>query len=185
LVSNYLHDAIKESDLLSIHMPFGDFVLSKGNSPVVLLSGGSGITAVLSMLEYLAGPQGGTRNVLFIHAARGRARHAFNKHVRALAEQRPGVRVLVLYEEKGTSDVAGVHHDDVGRVSAEILRQHLPEHGAEFYYCGPIGFMAAMEAVLDELHVPLEQRHSEAFGPDPSFATDAPVSVPQFGMNQN
>jgi nitric oxide dioxygenase len=185
LVSNYLHDAIKEGDLLSIHMPFGDFVLSKGDSPVVLLSGGSGITAVLSMLEHLAGPQGGTRNVLFIHAARGRGRHAFNEHVRALAERRPGVRILVLYEEIGASDIAGLHHDEVGRISAEILRQYLPEHGAEFYYCGPLGFMAAMEAALDELHVPLEQRHSEAFGPDPSFAADAPVPAPQIGTNLN
>jgi nitric oxide dioxygenase len=185
LVSNYLHDVVKEGDVLSVHMPFGDFVLSKGDSPVVLLSGGSGITAVLSMLEHLAGPQGGTRKVLFIHAARGRARHAFNEHVRALADRRPGVRVLVLYEETGASDIAGLHHDVVGRVSAEILRQHLPEHGAEFYYCGPIGFMAAIEAVLHELHVPLEQRHSEAFGPDPSFAADAPVPVPQIGTNLN
>ncbi len=185
LVSNYLHDAVREGDLLSVHMPFGDFVLSKGDSAVVLLSGGSGITAVLSMLEHLAGPQGSTRKVLFIHAARGRARHAFNEHVRALADRRPGVRVLVLYEETGPSDIAGLHHDAVGRVSTEILRQDMPKHGAEFYYCGPIGFMAAIEAILDELHVPLEQRHSEAFGPDPSFAADAPAPVPQIGTNLN
>lgn len=185
LVSNYLHDVVKVGDVLAIHMPLGDFVLSQGDAPVVLLSGGSGITAVLSMLEHLAGPHGGTREVLFIHAARGRARHAFNEHVRKLAGRRPGLRVLVLYEETGASDIAGVDHDVVGRVSAEILRQHLPENAAEFYYCGPIGFMAAMEGVLNELHVPLKQRHSETFGPDPSFAADAPLPVPQIGTTQN
>ena len=93
LVSTWLHEAVHEGDLLDVHVPLGDFVLQPGSHPVVLLSGGSGITAVLSMLEHLTGDEGGGREVLFLHGARHRGHHAFGSHVRALARRRSGVRV--------------------------------------------------------------------------------------------
>jgi nitric oxide dioxygenase len=179
LVSNYLHHAAREGDLLPVHMPLGDFTLAEGDRPVVLLSGGAGITAVLSMLEHLAGPGGSTREVVFLHAARDRAHHAFAEHVRALGRQRPGIRIGLFYEEAGSDDVPGTHHDAVGRITAEVVLRYMPEREAEFYYCGPLGFMAAVEGALDDLGVSLERRHSEAFAPDPSFAANAPVPAPQ------
>ena len=171
LVSNFLHQSVNEGDLLSVHMPGGDFVLREGNSPVVLLSGGAGATAMLCMLEHLASPNGGSREVLFVHATRGRERHAFNEQVRAFASKRPGIRVVVLYEEIGPDDQPGQHHDLVGRITAETLTGHLKDRDADFYFCGPPGFMSAMETTLEQLGVPALRRHSEVFGPDPSFAT--------------
>lgn len=180
LVSNHLHDAVHEGGALLVHAPLGDFVLDDtSDRPVVLISGGAGVTAVLSMLEHLAGPKGGSREVLFLRGVRGRARHPFAEHVRALARQRPGIRTVVLYESVGPDDVQGVHYDAVGRTTAEAIRSYLPKGGAEFYYSGPLGFMAAAEAALDSLGVPLERRHSEAFAPDPSFAAGASVPTPQ------
>jgi nitric oxide dioxygenase len=170
LVSNWLHDAVHEGAILDVHVPLGDFVLKPGDHPVVLLSGGSGITAVLSMLEHLTGKDGGNREVVFLHGARHRGHHAFGAHVRALARSRPGVRVSVVYGEAGSDDELGVHHDAVGNLTADILRAQLPTDPADFYYCGPIGFMAGVEAALDTLGVPQARRFSEAFAPDPSFA---------------
>ena len=126
LVSNWLHDAVREGDLLDVHMPLGDFVLQPGTHPVVLLSGRSGITAVLSMLEHLTGKDGGDREVVFLHAARHRGHHAFGSHVRALARRRPGVRVAVLYGEAGPAYEPGVHHAVVGRLTADLIRAYLP-----------------------------------------------------------
>ncbi|CAN5697151.1 NO-inducible flavohemoprotein [soil metagenome] len=171
LVSNFLDEGVNEGDLLSVHMPGGDFVLREGDSPVVLLSGGAGITAMLCMLEHLASPQGGSRDVLFVHATRGRERHAFNEQVRTLASKRSRIKVVVLYEEIGPDDKLGQHHDLVGRVTGEILTNHLQGTPADFYFCGPPGFMSAMETTLEQLGVPTQRRHSEVFGPDPSFAT--------------
>lgn len=168
LVSNFLHDHVHAGDTLNVHLPSGDFVLRAGDAPVVLLSGGSGITALLSMLEHLAAT-GDSRDVLFIHAARQRSRHPFNDHIRALARKRPGVKVVTLYEEIAHDDRQGEHYDAIGRINAELLRAHLPAQDAQFYYCGPIGFMGAVERTLDELNVPSTHRFSETFAPDPSF----------------
>ncbi len=179
LVSNHLHDAVGEGDLLPVHMPLGDFTPVDGDTPIVLLSGGAGITAVLSMLEHLTGPDGGAREVVFLHAARSRAHYAFGEHIRALGQRRPGVRIAAFYEEAGPGDVPGTHYDAVGRMTAEVIGRYLPRREAEFYYCGPLGFMAAVEGALDQLGVPLARRHSEAFAPDPSFAADASDPAPQ------
>jgi len=167
LVSGHLHDAVREGSTLDVHMPLGDFVLRPGHRPVVLLSGGSGITATLAMLHGLAGSPG--RKAVFLHAARHRGHHAFGAEMRALAQRRPGLRAAVLYEAAGPDDVPGVHHDLTGRLTADVIRAHLPAEPAEFYYCGPPGFMAAVEAALDSLGVPEADRASEAFGPDRMF----------------
>ena len=143
-----------------------------GTSPVVLMSGGAGITAVLGMLEHLA--KGTDREVLWLHAARSRDSHSFGAAVRALAASRSGISCVTLYETIGPDDVQGKDFDASGRISVDLIRTHLPAGNAEFYYCGPIGFMAATERVLDELGVPVQRRHSEAFAPDASFGVNSP-----------
>ncbi len=173
LVSGFLHDAVQENDTLLVHVPVGDFVLDEtSDRPVVLISGGSGITAVLAMLEHLVANT--QREVVMLRGVRSRARHPFAERVRELARQRPGVRSITLYEAVGPGDVQGEHYDAIGRTTAEAIRHYLPESEADFYYCGPIGFMTAAESALDELAVPLNRRHSEAFAPDPSFVTGSP-----------
>ncbi len=53
-VSNYLHDHVKEGDMLPVSAPAGDFVLNMDSTlPVVLISGGVGITPMMSMLNTL------------------------------------------------------------------------------------------------------------------------------------
>jgi nitric oxide dioxygenase len=169
-VSNHLHDEVHVGDVVQASMPTGNFVLDENKSnPVVLLSGGVGITPTICMLQHLA--RQGKRTVLFVHATIGRAHHAFRKDLRQLEKDSENVKTVVYYEDPSAEDVPGLHHDEVGRISLDSLRRHLPSGEAEFYYCGPPGFMGAVEGVLDQLGIPLHKRYSEAFAPDPSFAT--------------
>ena len=168
VVSGFLHD-LAEGDVLMVHAPAGDFVLDGASErPVALISGGAGITAVLAMLEHLATRT--TRDVLMLHGVRSRAHHAFAARVRELSRLRPGIRSVTLYGKVGPDDVPGEHYDAVGRVTAAVIRRHLPPGGAELYCCGPLGVMAGPERALDELGIASTRRHSEAFAPDPSFA---------------
>lgn len=168
-ISNYLHDFAKVGDSLLVHMPQGQFVLNEeSDNPVVLLSGGVGITPAVCMLRHLA-QQANARPVLFVHATTGRSHHAFGPEVRALADGHPHVRAVIYYEHIDDRDVRGREYDEPGRITVESLRPYLPQADSEFYYCGPLGFMGAVNSVLDDLNVPLSQRYSEAFAPDPSF----------------
>src|SRR5699024_5999288 len=52
IVSNYLHDYVTEGSILPVSAPAGDFVLNQDDKrPLVLISGGVGLTPMMSMLE--------------------------------------------------------------------------------------------------------------------------------------
>ena len=175
LVSTFLHRAVGEGDSLPLHVPEGVFVLDdSSDAPVVLLSGGSGVTAVLCMLQHLASRT--TRDILWVHAARSGDEHAFGPEVRKLAASRSGIRSLTFFEQVGPQDVRGADFDAVGRISAELIRAHLPSGDAEFYYSGPPGFMAATGHILDEFAVAEQRRHTETFAPTETF-TVAPADA--------
>jgi nitric oxide dioxygenase len=80
IVSNYLHDAVHEGDLLELSPPASDFVLADGDKPVVLISGDVGITPPLAMLDAALA---GQRSVHFIHFARNRNAHVFREAIEA------------------------------------------------------------------------------------------------------
>lgn len=95
--------------------------MSASDKPLVLISGGVGITPTLPMLE--AALDSG-RLVHFIHCARNGAVHAFRDWVDELAARHPQVKRFYCYaEDDGVSQPA----DAVGLLSADQLGQWLPQ----------------------------------------------------------
>lgn len=173
VVSNYLHEKIREGDLLNIHVPLGDFALEETSTrPVVLLGGGVGSTPLISMLLHLD-RQRSEREVVYVHAVLGREHHAFRDAVARVIRHRPNVRRAVFYAQCSPDDQQGADYEEEGLICRENLSRYLPANpaDADYYCCGPAGFMAAANAILDELGVPASRRHQETFGPSPRFAT--------------
>jgi nitric oxide dioxygenase len=165
VVSNYLHDHIQEGDILPISAPAGDFVLNTSdNSPVVLISGGVGITPMMSMLNTLVN-QKSNRDVTFIHAALNSNVHAMKEHVQQVAKENKNVRAYTCYSEPTKQDVEAINYDKEGFVDLAWLQSIIPSNEAEFYFCGPVPFMKHVKAALTEWGVPAECIHFEFFGP--------------------
>ncbi|WP_433885302.1 NO-inducible flavohemoprotein [Pseudomonas vranovensis] len=159
-VSNYLHEQLAVGDSINLFPPSGEFTLSASDKPLVLISGGVGITPTLPMLE--AALESG-RLVHFIHCARNGAVHAFRDWVDELAARHPQVKRFYCYaEDDGVSQPA----DAVGLLSADQLGQWLPqERDVDAYFLGPKAFMAAIKRHLKGLGVPEQQSRYEFFGP--------------------
>ncbi|MBB6733166.1 NO-inducible flavohemoprotein [Cohnella zeiphila] len=167
-VSNYLHEQVREGDALMLSAPAGEFVLDTADErPVVLLSAGVGLTPMISMLGALAG-QDGSRPITFVHAARSGRHHAFRKQVEELAARHPNVKAYWCYSEHAEDDEVegmGAPHK-LGYVDLPWLRELLPNpQNAVYYFCGPVPFMKAVNAMLKELGVPAGDRRFEFFGP--------------------
>lgn len=171
-VSTYLHEQIKEGDTLRLSAPAGDFVLDRGDArPVVLISGGVGLTPTLSMLNALA-EEGSSRQVVFIHSARNGRVHAMKRHVEEIARANPRVSVHWSYTRPTEQDVQDKAFDHQGYIDAAWLKTVVPSESAAYYFCGPVAFMKAIRKALSELGVPAEDIHYEFFGPAGSLDAD-------------
>ena len=159
-VSNYLHDHVAVGDSLQLFPPSGDFTLVDSDKPLVLISGGVGITPTLAML---AAALGSGRRIHFIHAARHANVHAFRDHIDALAAQHPQLQRFYCYEAANDS---GPQPHATGYLDQQKLGAWLPEtRDVEAYFLGPTPFMKAIKSHLLELGVPQSQTYYEFFGP--------------------
>ncbi|NRF92646.1 NO-inducible flavohemoprotein [Paenibacillus frigoriresistens] len=163
--SVYLHNQVQEGDVLWLSAPAGDFTLDqKDTRPVVLISGGVGLTPMVSMLLTLA-TTSPNRQVTFIHAAQNGQHHALRREVEELAMQHPQVAVAWCYQQPTEADAAEQTFHKEGYIDLPWLQSIVPTVEASFYFCGPVPFMKAVNQMLREWGVPDSDRHYEFFGP--------------------
>lgn len=164
MVSNRLHDHVAEGDVIEVAPPAGDFFLHEDReTPVVLMSAGVGITPMMAMLEHLHGTRS-TRPVRFLHAARHAGVQAFDGRIRELVAAIPDARAWIAHEE-GHKAGGSARPDGFGRLDVEHLKaQALLPHDADFYVCGPVGFMSAQIDALKRQGVNPQRIHAEVFG---------------------
>ncbi|MYZ52672.1 NO-inducible flavohemoprotein [Malikia spinosa] len=158
-VSEHLHDQVAVGDVLQLFPPAGNFVLRDGDKPLVLISGGVGITPTLAMLQAALETE---RAVHFIHCARDRASHAFRDTVDGLAARHPQLQRFYCYDQADAADQV----DAVGLLDQQCLADWLPaSRDLDAYFLGPKPFMALVKRQLKALGVPEAQTHFEFFGP--------------------
>lgn len=166
VISTYLHDHIAEGDLVELSAPAGDFTLKTEDSRnIVLLSGGVGLTPMISMLNTLVASPA-QRHITFIHAALNGGTHAFRDHVNTLTEQHEGIQTFYCYTQPTPDDRAKSRFHKEGYIDAAWLSQIIRQpHDSNYYLTGPILFMQAAYAALCEIGVSPEFIHYEFFGP--------------------
>lgn len=163
-ISNLLHDTVHEGDQLELAPPGGDFFLHEERStPVVLISGGGGLTPMIAMLNHLVLTQS-PRRVAFVHGCRNGAAHAMKRHVNQLAAECDNVSKVVFYEEVGAEDRLGEDYDQQGRVDLGAVREQVLLADADYYLCGPLPFMLAQRDWLLAAGVDAGRIHYEVFG---------------------
>ena len=159
-VSGFLHAQVNEGDRVDLFPPSGAFTLAQGSRPIVLISGGVGITPTLAMLDQALETG---REVRFIHAARHGGVHAFRGHIDSLAERHPQLKRHYIYAEPRDGQPQA---DAVGLLGSSQLGEWLPpSRDVDAYFLGPLPFMRAVKRSLRELGVPETQTYYEFFGP--------------------
>jgi nitric oxide dioxygenase len=160
-VSNFLHQKLNVGDTVQLVPPSGDFYLKNtSKKPVVLLSAGVGLTPMLCMLEQLSASD--SRQVNWLHATQNGSSHAFKHRISTLAADNSHITSRVWYEQPLNSDEQGQDFDVAGRMNLAELA--LPQD-AEYYFCGPIGFMKSIASQLQAKGIDESQLHYEVFGP--------------------
>jgi len=162
IASNYLHNVVKVGDIIEISAPAGEFVLEdQSKKPTLLLSGGVGITPMLSMLHQLADKK---QETTFIHAAINGNAHAFTKEVNEVVEQNNSVKSFYCYEKPTNQDKENKIYHKEGYITSSWLKE-VSNKDSIVYMCGPVPFMQAMYLALIEVGFIKENIHFEFFGP--------------------
>ena len=177
LSSSYLHDSIDVGDVLQADGPRGEFTLDEAsNRPVVLLSGGVGLTPMVAMMNALANHS--ERRTLFLHACENGEVHALRSEVEALVGKRAGLFAHYCYRTPSPEDRAANRFHSEGFVTREVLQRLLCLDDYEVYLCGPPPFMQAMYQTLRGLGLAKNRIAYEFFGPATVLDTeDKPKQV--------
>ena len=160
-VSNWLHDNMAAGMTVRGQGPLGHFIRPKGEkAKLLLLSGGSGITPVMSITRDLA-DRYEPSDIVFLHAARTPTDLIFRHDLSGLAARMKGLRLHFLPETVvGEPAWPGL----TGRISAEFLKLAVPDIAERVVMCcGPAPFMAAARSITTALGVLASNYIEESF----------------------
>jgi ferredoxin-NADP reductase len=150
-VSGFLHDVVEVGDELEVRGPIGGFFVWPGDTPAVLLGGGSGVVPLMSMLRFAH--QTGRADLLHLVVSVRTPDDLFYR------EELTGSGVTVVY-----SRVAPVGGRPAGRVAAADLPPLDPATQIA-YVCGSAGFAGAAGQLLLDAGMPADRIKVERFGP--------------------
>jgi ferredoxin-NADP reductase len=150
-VSTYFHDVVVEGDEVEVRGPFASYFVWRGEQPVLLVGGGSGVVPLMSMLRHrrLTMPELPMR---LVYSARSREEVIY-------ADELGEDAVVTL-----TREAPPGWDGHTGRIDAELIAAQAFEMGPAFV-CGSNGFVeAASRLLLDAGYEPRRIR-TERFGP--------------------
>jgi ferredoxin-NADP reductase len=170
LVSNFLNERARPGMVVGLEQADGDFLLPDvAPERVLLISGGSGITPVMSMLRTLcaAGHRG---PITFLHYAPDPERAIYREELERLARLHPNLRMVRSYTQAPAAGEAD------GHFSIDQLAAVEPDHArAETFACGPPALLDAVRETWAAAGLEA-QLHVESFVP-PTLAS--PSGVPE------
>jgi ferredoxin-NADP reductase len=151
-VSTFLHDTLEVGDELEVRGPIGGWFVWHGDSPAVLVGGGSGIVPLMAMLR-LARSQGRSDLIRLVASVRTPDDLYYSTEL-------PGPETAIAYTRASPAPAKR----PTGRLNVDdIAAALLPE--ATGYVCGSAGFADAATDLLVAVGVPVERIRVERFGP--------------------
>jgi len=171
LISNIMHDVMKEGDVVRVSHPMGDFFVDPKSAdektPLVLLSAGVGLTCLTSILNTLVS-RPSPQPISWIHGARSTDARAFAKPIKEIQRSRDNVKVVLFNANITNRDVKGVDFHHEGRIDLMALdpaaELFVSDDKSQYYVCGPPQFMTDMDDKLQALGVDAKRIHMELFG---------------------
>lgn len=155
-------DQVKEGDKVTIEGPYGDFYpkeVQESNAPMVLLSGGIGVTPSLSLLwEEMANDS--NRRIVFIWGVGYEKDLMYYDELEELAEKYPNFSHHIIFSEEEVEGFAyGFVDEDF--IQKEGLEEYYET--ASWHVCGPPPMLEATKVLLSDNDVTEEQANIEEF----------------------
>jgi glycine betaine catabolism B len=161
IVSNWLHDNLKPGSELRVLGPAGDFSCANhGASKYLFLSGGSGVTPLMSMARTFY-DLGDGADIVFAHSARSPRDIIFRSELAAMSAGMAKFRPAFICEKSGEDDPWDGH---TGYLTLPVLRLIAHDFAdREVFCCGPEAYMKAVRSLLQGAGFDMARYHEESF----------------------
>jgi ferredoxin-NADP reductase len=151
-VSTFIHEVVAVGDELEIRGPIGGWFVWDGDTPAILVGGGSGVVPLMAMLR-LARRTGASDRVRMVVSVRRPLDLYY-------ADELPGPETTIVF----TREAPIGSRRPPGRLAAtDFTSVVLP--GAVGYVCGSAAFADAASRLLLEVGMPADRIRVERFGP--------------------
>ncbi|NQZ28341.1 MAG: 2Fe-2S iron-sulfur cluster binding domain-containing protein [Colwellia sp.] len=159
-ISNYFHDHFKIGQVISTQEVAGNFYLSESvPQKVLLLSAGSGVTPMLSMLRYMVTKQC-KNQIVFLHSAQKENDLIAQAEITSLARQHGNCQIIYTLTQSSCPQWYGFQ----GRLNEHMLHNIEQISHYQTYVCGPKSFRKTAQQLLRKLGLPPNHYHYESYG---------------------
>ncbi len=161
-MSNLLADTLRVGHVVELSRAAGRFLLPAAVPPkVLMLSAGSGITPVMSMLRQLIATRANCQ-ITFLHFARTPHDIIFRRELEQIASTHDQVRIALCVESPEPSWTG-----PSGRVCESLLAEVAPDFRTlDTFLCGPPPFMQAVMQIFERAGADLSKVRYERFNSD-------------------
>ena len=156
VMSNYIRERCQVGDEIGLEAPLGAFYLRHVAKPLILVAGGTGLSALLGMLDELA-ERGCAQPVHLYYGVRDAADLCERARIEAYAEHIPGFR----YTEV-VSDPSPQWKGKRGYITEHFDTSELRDAAVDMYVCGPPPMVESIKnrlqsQALDRVHLYYEK----------------------------
>ena len=151
-VSPYFHDVLEEGDQVEVRGPFASYFVWRGESPALLIGGGSGVVPLMAMLRHRrrADPDSAMRLIYSV-------RHADD----VIYASELGADAELTFSQDAPAGWSG----HTGRIDADLVGDPALGDAGVAFICGSNAFVEAASLLLLDLGVHASRIRTERFGP--------------------
>jgi ferredoxin-NADP reductase len=151
-------DDLEVGDSLSLDGPYGDFSFLGEHDKVCMLSGGIGVTPLLSMIKFCTDKKTST-DISLLYSNRNEDEIPFKDDLKQM--QRTNLQLEV---NMTITNPSSAWRGLSGRVNGEMIRSTVPQWAERIYYVsGPQPMVESMTTLLEEMGLDPSQIKHEYF----------------------
>lgn len=164
-VSNWLHEHLNHGDQIAVHGPVGQFnCMDFAAEKVLLLSGGVGITPVMSMARWWFNTDSEV-DIVFAHSARTPKDIIYARELEYMSSRIDNFQLHLICEKTEVGQAWGgyrgyLNHHMLGLIAPDYMTR-------EVFCCGPEPYMKAIKSMLQDAGYDMDRYHEESFGATP------------------
>nr|WP_321384966.1 hybrid-cluster NAD(P)-dependent oxidoreductase [uncultured Vibrio sp.] len=172
-VSNWIHDNLEEGSELAVHGPVGAFnSIDFPAEKVLLLSGGVGVTPLMSMARWIYDTNSDV-DVTFVHSARTPRDIIFHRELEFMSSRISNFHLHLICERLESGQNWSGYRGYLDDIKLLMITPDL--HEREIFCCGPTPYMRAVKSILVRLGFNMDHYHEEAFGEAPAGVEEQAV----------